>query len=437
MEELISQFPSRDTQLETKYRSFIYQPERISLNSRQTLQNPTLTSGVQFTEDYYNTFTCELRSPLLRVKSIELLRATIPNAVTSIPNTQTAFYYYRIPTTGAPDYLPDYSQLTPENIRMVRLLSSFVYSPDNYANPAALGFNKTFQDYQDLVNELNKSTQIDPNFMFDTWAPATAYPANTTINFNGMPYYTLNGSAGTAVFNTDAAWTAINQFFIPGDITFVYDQTLNKIRVQGNNYETPGGLPQYYYLSVGFADPNLYTFINNIRTKTAENGIVLGGGGLTEYSFPTNGYYNLNRRLGYLWNGKYDPNPAPNSTSYAILANHTFPRPDYIDGQIWVPLIYYTAEGYADLVNSANMFLFCDIIGGSTQDTLIDERLIAVLPIATSNLGVAFPENKISCPLTKISENIFQIKFTMRTDTGEPFWLPTNAYVNVELKIEY
>lgn len=431
MDELLAQFPTHLAK-QFKYNSFIYQPERISLNSRQSLQQPTIPN-LQFESDYYYQFQCEMKSPVLELKTLELLRATIPNAVSSIPNTQTAFYYYRIPTTGAPNFLPDYSQLTPTNIRMVRLLSSFVYSPDNYLQPNTLGFNRTFQSYQDLVDELNKSTLVDPNFTFATWQPNTAYPAQTTINYNSVPYYTANGSAGTAVFNTDAAWQQTNQFFIPGDITFTYDQVMNKIKVQGNNYETIGGYPQFYYLPVGYGDPNLYTFIDNIRKPQNQS-----GGGLNEYTFPTNGFYNLNRRLGFLWNGKYDPNPQPNTVSYNILVNHTFPKPNYQPPPaVWLPLVNYTAEGYADLVYSANLYLFCDIIGGSTQDNLYDERLIAVLPLAASNLGVAFPENKISCPLTKISENIFQIRFTMRTDTGEPFWIPNNAYINVELKLSY
>jgi hypothetical protein len=269
---------------------------------------------------------------------------------------------------------------------MVRLLSSFIYSPDNYPNPNAYGFNKTFQDYDDLVTELNKSATADPN-------QATLSP----------------------------------NYYIPGDITFTYNATLNKIVVQGNNYENPPGTPQYYYLPVGYQDPNLFTFIANIRSV----------GGLNENTFPTNGQYTLNRRLGFVWTGTFTPNPPLNSFEYAGLANHTFPKPNYVDGEVWVPLIYYTAESFADLVYSANLFLFCDIVGGSSQDNIIDDRLLSVIPMATSNLGVGFPENKISCPLTKISENIFQIKFSMRTDTGEPFWLPRNAYVNVELKISY
>lgn len=386
MEDLLAQFPTRQD-LEQSYRSFIYQPERVSLNSRQALEQPKSLSGLQYQSDYYYQFECVLKAPLLRVKTLELLRATVPNAVTSIPNAETAFYYYRIPTTGAPDYLPDYSQLTAANIRMVRLLSSFIYSPDNYVNPNLYGFNRTFQDYNDLVTELNKATQADPN-------QAALSP----------------------------------NFYIPGDITFTYNQTQNKIVVQGNNYENPPGTPQYYYLPVGYQDPNLFTFINTLRSTVYPT---------SPSNFPTNGQYTLNRRLGFLWNGVFQSFPIPFGENYAVLANHTFPKPNYVDGQPWVPLIYYTAEAYANLVYSANLFLFCDIVGGSSQDNTMDERLLAVLPLSANNLGVAFPENKISCPLTKITENIYQLRFTMRTDTGEPFWLPTSAYINIELKLTY
>lgn len=380
MDEILAQFPSIMNN-ESKYRSFIYQPERISLNSRKALEQPGTTQSQPFyLNEFYFSFISELRSPLLRAKSIELLRATIPNAVTSIPNSETAFYYYRIPTTGAPNYDPDYSQLTPANIRMVRLLSSFAYDPDNYPNPNIFGFNKTFQEYGDLVNELNKAAANDPN-----------------QGFLSPTYY------------------------IQGDISFLYNETLNKIIVQGNNYETEGGVPQFYYLPVGFQDPNLSIFITTIRTE------------LNETLFPTNGSYTLNRRLGYLWNGVFEANPPDGSSSYTALVNHTFPQPNYPG----IPLIYYTAEGYADLVYSANLFLFCDSVGGSSQDNSMDDRLLAVVPMNTANLGVAFSENKLSCPLTKISEDIFQLRFSMRTDTGEPFWLPTNAYVNIELKISY
>lgn len=437
MEELLEQLP-KTLQPDESYRSFIYQPERISLNSRQSLKNPGLLDGLQFQSDYYASFQSELKTPLLRVSSIELLRATIPNALTSIPNSECIFFYYRIGSTADPDYLPDYSQLDVNHIHMVRLLTPFVYSPDNYLNPNALGFNKTFEDYDDLVNELNKSTLTDPNFNDPEWQPNTPYAYGEIVMYNDQRYVTVVGTAGTPGFNDDGAWTSTLTPFLSGDITFLYNNTLNKIVVQGNNYESeisPGTfVPKYYYLPVGYADPNLQLFIDKMREPVITDVVVVtGGGGLNQNTFPTYEDYTLNRRLGFIWDGVFEANPPPNSLSYAILGNHTFPKPNYPD----VPLIYYTAESYADLVYSANIFLYCDIVGGSTQDTNSDERLLAVIPTNASNLGVIYGESKIVCPLTKVSQTVNQITFTIRSDTGELIYFPKNAYINVELKISY
>jgi hypothetical protein len=88
-------------------------------------------------------------------------------------------------------------------------------------------------------------------------------------------------------------------------------------------------------------------------------------------------------------------------------------------------------------VNTGNIFLYADIVGGSTQDTNTEDRLLAVIPASASSLAVVFGESKIPCELTKTSEDIYNITFTMRDDKGKPFYIPTNAYVNLELKVTY
>ena len=397
MQELLEQFPTRDTSVEQIYRSFIYQPERVSVSSRQTVNSPPLRFDYSNPSQdlHYSEFTCELRSPLLKMKSLELLRATIPNVVPNIPDTQTIFFYYRIPTLGAPDYEPDYENgLVPGNIRIIRLqsTSSPFSNPDIFQNPTQYGFNRTFQDYQDLVDELNKAAASDP--LEDELT---------------------------------------NAFYIPGDISFEYDQTLNKIRVKGNNANA-GGVPQYYYMNVGYKDPNLETFYAALLAQMQPSLDPTPAAVV----FPANFPYTLNRRLGFLFNGVYDlTTTAPLEANTILLLNtQVFPASP-TDPPTPSTLVYKTAEGYADLVHTANVFLYADIVGGSTQDADTDERLLAVVPLDTANLGVAFPESKIVCPLTKISDTVYQIRFSMKTDTGEPFLLPVNAYVNLELKLAY
>ena len=435
MEEILAQFPET-IKVEPSYRSFIYQPERVSINSRQSLKNASL-AGVLYQSNYYFQFESELRSPLLRIKKAELLRATIPNPVTNIPLTQGVFFYYRIPALNAPDdFAPDYISLRDEPLdylHMVRLLPQTTYSPDDYQEDAFdYAFNRTFQDYEDLVTELNKAAKDDPDFNRGFWMPNTEYPPKSYIIDPDDPqerlYYTAAGSEGTADFNTDGAWVLAGLTpFVKNDITFTYNETLNKIVVQGKNFAT--ATPQYYYLPVGYNDPALAQFVEIIQGQIGAD------------KFPINLPYTLNRRLGYLFSGidldlfGFDDNVD------AVLTQITFPKPNWSVTAVppdYQPLLpNYTAEGYPDLVNTANVFVYCDFVGGSTQDNNADERLLAVIPMNASNLGVAFGESKIVCPLTKVSENIYKILITLRTDTGEPFYLPTNAYVNLEIKLTY
>ena len=389
MEQLIEQFP--DTLKPIDYRSFILQPERVSINSRQSLSIKPIST--QFIDsDYYYQFTARLKNPLMNVKSLELLRATIPNVIPSIPNSEATFYYYKIPADPI-TFQPQYQNLTAANILMIRLTPSIGYSPDNYINPNIYGYNKTFANYQELVDELNKAALNDP-------LQSTLQPLG---------------------------------FYDPGDISFSYNESLNKIVFQGNNSVDLAGFPQFYYLPVGYADPNLELFQLAITNTLGPNNQPI--------LFPVNGEYTLNRRLGYLWDGIYEDNPPVNppvgSLSYTILESRTIPKPNFT-GVPWTDLLpNYTAEGYADLVYTANVFVYCNIVGGSTQDTNTDEQLLAVVPMNTQNLGVNFGESKLSCPLTKISKEIYNISITLRTDTAQPFYLPNNAYVNLEIKFTY
>jgi len=391
MEELIAQFPTKDNQLEAQYRSFIYQPERVSLNSRQSITG-TQPVALQFLDsDYYYTFSCELKTPLLGVKSVELIRVSIPNAVPNIPNNEACFYYYKIPADPTTN-LPNYAAISPATMHIVRLLPMPPYSPDNYANPNQYGWNATFGDYQSLVDQLNLAAQNDPNA-----AAITFYEAN--------------------------------------DVEFYYDQQRNRIGFRGLNTKSPAGDPENYYLPVGYKDPNIAVVQAGIRTALADPVGIL---------FPTNGNNTLNKRLGLQWDGLYQtpvtPPSVPNpdgSIGWQMLAARTAPKPNFT-GLPWTDYLpNYTAESFADLVNTANIFIYCDIVGGSTQDTNTDERLLAVVPAQASNLGVIFGESKISCLLTKVSQTIFSMTFTLRTDTGSAFYLPKSAYVNLELKISY
>ena len=387
MDELIQAFPSRQ-QVNESFKSFLFQPERVSLNSRQAIAIANQIQDNDSDSDFYYQFSCELKTPLLRVKSLELLRATIPNAVPSIPNDQCFFFYYRVPL--GQDGFPEFDDFTSDNIFCIYLFpSNFYLTPTMQLNPNTNGRNTSFGDYQELVDALNRATTQNSTRL------------NTT-----------------------------NQRWIQGDITFYYNDVLKRIGMRGNNMFAPNNDFQYFYSPVGYNDPNLQPVIAELLANFAGNPFPI------PIQINTDGF-TLNRRLGFTFNGLFAMPPL-NADAWSVISKRCVPSVDF-------PLPYvpvttnqiYWAENQADLVNSGNIFLYCDIAGGSTQDTNSNERLLAVIPVNASNLGVVFGESKIPCELTKTSENIYTLNFTLLNDTGQPFYLPTNAYVNLELKVTY
>lgn len=397
MDELIEQFPTRDT-TEKNYRSFIFQPERVSLNSRQSIAGVASQAGgsadqplgtLYAPNDVYYQFRCDLKSPLLRVRALELLRASIPNAVPSIPNDECFFFYYRVDSEGG--IAPNYEQFTPENIYCVYLYpQGFLTPPSWYVDPEVYGWNTAFSDYQSLVDALNKATTAND--------------------------------------------VRLGNRFIAGDISFSYDETLNKIVMRGNNV-FQGATQVYFYSPVGWADPNLLPVIADLKAQfqDANDPDELG---VVPISINTDGF-TLNRRLGFTFNGRGIDEPL-SLRQTQLLRTRVIPmQPVDVPYTVANSSSNYTAESYADLVNTGNIFLYADIVGGSTQDTNSEDRLLAVIPASASSLAVVFGESKIPCELTKTSEDIYNITFTLKDDKGNPFYIPTNAYINLELKLSY
>lgn len=390
MDELLEQFPTKQ-KLDDVYKSFLFQPERVSVNSRQSLNNQPVL-GNTFISDYYNQFRVQLKTPLLRVKSLELLRASIPNAVPSIPNDECFFFYYRVPVSGL-SY--DSEDFTPANIYCVYLLpTDFPLNLNYQQDPTIYGWNAPFGDYEELVAALNLAAE-----------------------------------------NNDFR---LSNRFISGDITFNYDDITKRITMTGNNIFSGGNI-QYFYSPVGYNDPNLIPVIEELKQWFGGSLAPYNGDQNVPIDINTDGY-TLNRRLGFTFDGVFT-NPPVTQLDNEILDSRVVPtglNPD-------IPIPYqpattprtYYAENFADLVNTGNIFIYCDVTGGSTQDTNTDDRLLAVVPGNASSLGVIFGESKIPCELTKTAENIYQILFSLRTDKGTPFNLPTNAYINLELKVNY
>lgn len=466
MNELLEQFP--DTQkINQDFKSFIFQPERLSLCSNDDIQpstNPN-TGLIPFSpavghvpSEKFSNFRIRLRRPLRNVKTIQLLSAVIPNAIQNIPDEQVFFFWYRLrkvgdgitinATTankgawnGATNYgagdivtflgntfvaiqpnqnyqpvgvqlgvwwspvvlpadttRPNYYDINSYNIRYLWLSPTYYFPYEYSAAGNQLLFNRTFQDYNDIVN---------------------------TLNFIIAQNNILNNAQN--------------------DISFQYDATLNKIIMVPNPANLTAG---YYYLPCGYEDPNIKTFMNS-------TGIIYG----LQEQFAANYLkyipgYTLNLRLGFTWNGVY-PNPflSANAWSNSSLLNILwwymrkqdpgFNPPNFLP--TWIQNVI-TFNSYPDLVNTSCVRVYADFALGSTQDSLGSttpsgtptiDGLLSIVPVNTTNLGVGFYQNNFNNPLTKIPANLTEIGISMYTDQGLPYYLPNSASVLLELAMEY
>lgn len=306
---------------------------------------------------------------------------------------------------------PNYFDLNMYHLKYVYLAPTWFWTFDKIVdaitqNPQPNFFNRTFQDYQDVVNA-------------------------------------LNFCLGIALGNNNSAL----------DITFQYNATLNKIILVPN----PTNLAnKYYYLPCGYEDPNIPKFMSyqlQPGDPAFAPSITFAGTGFVYspnlFSFVPQSI--LNTRLGFTWNGRFpDPYRIDNPWANPQLLNSLYwylrnTDPIYVAAQRFKQSTI-TANSYGDLVNTSCVRIYCDFTFGSTQDSLgsafsagvpTPQGLLSVVPVNTNNLGVGFYQNNFDNPLTKIPQNITEIGISMLTDQGLPFYLPNSATVLLELGITY
>ena len=403
VEKLLTElFPDNASPNRDSYRSFFFQPERIQISSESDL-NITISNNAQL-EEFFNSFTVNLPRPALTAKSIQLVRASIPNVAPNIPDTETTLWYYRVPASVVNTFGNIFDA---QYLHYVRLLPSW-YKPELNETNANNGgnyyaFNRTFTDYQDLASALAIACLRDP------------------------------------IKDNDPSST----LFIPDDVSITYNETLNKFVFTGKNALLPPVPPappvvQYYYILAGYNDPNLITKSAELQQESRFYDQF--GLNITPQQYQPR--QTLNLRLGFTWDGNNRTLLPSGDSAINVALNMRFrPTPQLIY-LLSVPFwnLYatsYTAESYADLVNTNIVSLYTDIVSASTTDSIRPNSLLASVPMNASNLGVSFYNPVISNPLTKIQDQIYTFNVFMINDKGIPFYLPNSATVSLELALTY
>jgi hypothetical protein len=193
------------------FRSLLNQPDFVAINSNDKTETEASTG--------FSEFSINLPRPILEAESIQLVSATIPTCTQNIPDTACVFWYYK---------LSAYSGFLPcvNNLHFVRLLPSY-YKQEQIHQYENYGFNKTFNDYEELGNELQKAC----------------------VNDLGDTIY--QGRDPSLILNYES-------IYIPNDISITYNPSINKFQMLGKNTYT---VPE---VSV-FLSNNLYQIGSIVR----------------------------------------------------------------------------------------------------------------------------------------------------------------------------
>ena len=440
LDEVLEQLETEVQMTDQKsYKSAIFQPDRISLTSINALQqtqmagnNPANGQGHSQAETF-SSFKIRFAKALVGVKSIQCLSAVIPTPTTSIPDDETFFYYYRLRnltlsslgswsagTTYIQGDVVSYSGSNYISLINTNLAIIPSANPTAWYNCTAIMSYPNYYDLKrtDLLWIFLTSTE---DYSFDANAP------NAQLFNRAFTSYTdfvagLNGVAADAE-------TSIT----PGDISFQYNATLNKIQMVPSAANLAAG---YYYLPAGCYDPNVIAEQISFKQSVTGSGSVDPSGNLIYNKANT-----LNLRAGFTWNGIFpDPatlaNPFVSTQLKDALYAYLRPSDPRFGANAFVQNII-TANSYGDLVYTAVVKVSCDVTFGSTQDSLGQGGLLSIIPTNTATMGVGYYQSSFDRPLTKIPEILPEITISMTTDNGSPYYLPLSADVTIELAIEY
>jgi len=470
IEEILNDFERQPLQDKRTFKAYLNQPELISLSSTNAQQQSPPISPLTFAQ-YYN-FTINLPRPALDAKSLQLLKAVIPQAQCSIPDYSLVFPYYKLRTLPIDDMDQVFyvDKPTFANLYFIRLLPSY-YKPELLLNPnTPYGYNRTFSDYEELEKELKKACLIDLSFQtvnntkhfipndvtfyyersinkfifrgldtdvendYPLWLPNVAYERNDVVTYDvgGGEIHTYIAETASESneppdINTDA-WFDCTEFF-----------------ADNPNFNT--------YLIAGYDDPNVKQLLQYIQENSTDDDFV------NRSSIPGNQYVQgqtLARRIGFTWNGDglivdnindYYDNGVEFGGTIPLFYNRlrvcpqyfppNFSSPPLLRASVLGSLDSYTADGYCNLVYSSVISIYTTVVGTSTVDTQRNANLLAMIPMDCGNLGVAMVGNYIENALTKIQGDIYSIFIELRDENGEPYYLTNNATTTLLIKLTY
>ena len=477
-------------------RPFLNQPDRVFISSQD--DQSQIISSTDVDEQTFSQFNIELTKPLLNVKSIQLVSATIPQGGLSFPDEELVFWYYK----GTKAQITAGTYFVASNLHYVRILPSY-YKPElvynytatgysewvattTYANGAIVtrngnqyisiqagnlnqdpitqptywtyqngvtliarntfAFNRSFVNYDDLDTVLALATEADPFYNYSTnqikaWSATVTYYQKQFVTYGGNTYSSLQSNNLNKNPATQPTYwyllegSLLIPSFIPGDIQLSYDTVTGKFKMI-----VPDGTTSFY-CSAGYNDTNVANQSLFLQVLTTQSDFLTAMP--TGYGQPYTIARTLNLRLGFTWDGNNrttDIAASIGSASFSLL-NRFRPSPlnaNFIQGLLGGidTIVIYTADTPPNMVLSNRILIYADFVGPSTTGSGSYENLLCSVANA-GTLGVLNYMATFFNPLTKVAPEIYTIQVYLRSDTGVPYRLPNSAIVGIELAIQY
>lgn len=489
-------------------RTLTQQPTRVGVSSFGSPQS----ESVGFSE-----FAQALPRNIMGCKGVQLLKINVPQASASFGDYELCLFYYRMRTQYTTDGKLKYCELPCiQNLHCIRLLPSY-YKPELVSTPNSYGWNKTFDDYQALEQELQKSCLHDLAYDNDPSHAFPFIPGDISVNWNDrLNKFQVTGNFVSSGFtaplwNPDTLYpkdaivrTAPDSFYIASA------ENEGESPVISTNWQVyaPGSIQHTYYIP-GCNDPNIaklagerYLYEWN-RYWTYDVGEIVAYDGLSWVAVATNqgsvpaignrdwnpsgeplpyklGIKGLSRQWDFELLRSIPPQPSDQSTqNLAVRLGFTWRDTPLLLSQLVTPENYsdgsqatlifnrlrpipvyslslseydsaygsspypahstgtITADSWANLVRTSVMYIYTDLLGASTLDTLCKNNLLAIAPMACASLGIGFSgdsvDNKLPLPGIEFNE----VRLSFKDEAGQPYVFPSNAIVTCELKMFY
>jgi len=140
--------------------------------------------------------------------------------------------------------------------------------------------------------------------------------------------------------------------------------------------------------------------------------------------------WTLNLRVGYAMSGNSFGYPVNKGTStnvlYADVTNTAYANATAVP-----------VDSFPNLVYSQCVYLYSNIVAGVSLGSNKQHNLLAVVPSNAPQLGVIQYTALTVNMMSKLVDTIYEISIDMRDDANQPFVLPDNAQVNLELCFIY